>query len=80
MSVQIPCCINYLLNRGAYDFFMAELHGIWDFSATVPQRLSRASYLDYVLPQFDKYASSIGLVSTNRRYPGADLDYFSALN
>ena len=66
------------LHRGEYNFLLMELHGIWDETADIHSRLSRASYFDYI---FDtSYALGIGLVPYSKEYPRSDVPYLTALN
>lgn len=71
---------SYFLHAAHFNFFLYELHGIWDEKATVEQRLSRASYMSHMLPETEGYALDIGLVPWNKEFPGADIPYLSALN
>lgn len=72
--------IEYELERGQYNFFLAEIHGIWDEHATIQNRLARASFMKRVLPETANYFLDIGLVSYDKRYPRSDLPYLTALN
>lgn len=72
--------VAYDLDRGAYDFFLMELHGIWDPTATLHQRLSRASFLAHTLPDTNGYTLGIGLTPVDQVHRGADLPYLTALN
>lgn len=83
-----PEKIDYDLGLPDFYFFLAEIHGIWDDPSEdrrdektlVFDRLSRATYMDHMLPEADGYFQRIGLVPYNKRYPGADIPFLTALN
>ena len=72
--------VEYEMDQGRFNFFLKELHGIWDEKATIFNRLSRASFLNYAMPSTNNYFLDIGLVPYSKEYPGADLPYLTALN
>lgn len=68
--------VTYQCDQGQYNFFLFQLHGIWDQTSTLHQRLSRASFLAAVLPESDGYTLGIGLVPYTRE----DLSFLGALH
>lgn len=81
--------LEYELEQGQFNFYLAEIHGIWDHQSDrdgedervkLYDRLSRASFMKLALPETDNYFLDIGLVPYNKAYPGADIPFLTAIN